>query len=100
MEFQDYIVADYPGVSTAYASGMIDFNSNCEYLVLFQGSTISKYVGNSYLSGFSVTLEQFTIQPERCPVTYECTAVLREADPTSPSGISCADLTMDLVFDG
>jgi len=65
---------------------------------LFQGSLISKYVGNEYLTGFTVTLEQFTIEPERCTITYTCTDVVREDGQAS--GIGCADLTMDLNFDG
>ena len=45
------------------------------------------------------TLNQYTIEPERCQVEYRCKSVER-ADEVTPSSVQCIDLTFDGVFDG
>ena len=47
------------------------------------------------------TLQEFTIDPARCEISYDCLSV---TGPTRADGvtvgISCSDLTFDFVYNG
>jgi hypothetical protein len=99
VEFAEYSLADHATVSTAQASGLIEFVDPCLDPFDFALSSSPQVDPNpDNYSGVPVTatLTPFVISPSRCSVSYSCGEVLNE-DGSPSTTVSCSDFSVSTV---
>ena len=98
-QFQNYSPSDFGGVSTATASGIINFIDPCLSSVSLT-PRVTSYPAPDNFSGNAIIVQvvEFQVVPSRCQVTYTCTEISRKDGSTS--NIDCNDVTFDGVIDG
>ena len=98
--FTDYPVTTFPTATTdESADADIVFIDPCleEYAFALGTQQQPSPASSSYDStAINMQVNEFTMTPSRCPVTYTCEGVVQTGQVTSTIG--CIDLTSNLVF--
>jgi len=94
-ELDAWPVADHPTADSKEPDGPINFGDACDDPITFDAAGQSPFSGAGEYDGTEMlfTLSKFNIEPERCPVVYECVSV-------TPPDVPCSELNFDLTYDG
>jgi len=99
VEFTNWPSSTNTGVSTATNGAFVEYNDPCLNPSTFSVTTQTNPAPNAFTGSVTFTLNQFTIVPSQCSITYTCTSVERIGADQDPL-ISCADFDFDGVIDG
>jgi hypothetical protein len=101
VEFADYPLDTHPTVATSEQVGPISFLDPCVDLVTITAVSSPNFSPVVDFTGdVSSTINEFTVVPDICDVTYTITDVVRKDDEaTNPSQVLPEDFDIDGIFD-
>ena len=95
-------LASYPSTPVVTSTAQIEFNNPCLDPFSFSAEDQTDPSSDKY-SGSPINFEltQFSIDPPRCKIDYECVRIERVDGATMPAdGLGCSDFVFDGIFNG